>query len=294
MTDDINAGSEGAVPQVQAGADAVPEAVASEVAPDWRSRLSGGDPSFLKRLSRFEDEVAFGKSYRALEQKLSVGDFVKALPRNATEAERAAWRAQNNLPETPQAYLDALALPDGLVLGEADRAVAERFAQRAHERNWNAAQFSDAVAWYYENVDRQKAAQDEADDAHRAQSDAALREVWPGAEYRRNLTAVKNLLAAWPEGLAERMLAGRTPEGRLLGDDPHFVRQLATLARELNPSATLVPAAAFDRGPSAQQRISELVALSADRNSDYWKGPRADALQQELRDLNQKMEKGGR
>lgn len=272
------------------GAGASPETPAL----DWRVRFAGDDASFLKRLSRFEDEAAFAKSYRSLEQKLSVGDFVKALPRGATEAERAAWRMQNNLPETPQSYLDALALPDGLVLGEADQPVAERFAQRAFERNWTAAQFNDAVGWYYENVDMQKAVQDDADVTFRRQSEVELRETWPGADYRRNLTAVTNMLAGWPDGLPARMLAGRTPEGRLLGDDPHFVRQLAALARELNPSTTLVPATASDRGPSVQQRIGELVALSADRNSAYWKGASAAALQQELRDLNMQSEKDGR
>lgn len=265
-----------------------------ETRPDWRVRFAGEDRSFLKRLSRFEDEAAFAKSYRSLEQKLSVGDFIKALPPDATDAERAVWRTQNNLPETPQSYLDALALPDGLVLGEADRAVAERFAERAFLRNWSAAQFNDAVGWYYENLDAEKAARDDADFGFRQQSEADLREAWPGAEYRRNLAAVTNLLATWPEGLATRMLAGRTPEGRLLGDDPSFVRQLAELARELNPRATLVPATASDRGPSVQQRIGELVAMSGDRNSDYWKGPKSDALQQELRDLNTQMESKGR
>lgn len=88
-----------------------------EAPPDWRVRFAGDDRSFLKRLSRFEDETAFAKSYRSLEQKLSLGDFVKALPPDATDAERAVWQTQNNMPETPQAYLDALALPDGLVLG---------------------------------------------------------------------------------------------------------------------------------------------------------------------------------
>lgn len=265
-----------------------------EVAPDWRTRFAGEDRSFLKRLSRFEDEAAFAKSYRSLEQKLSVGDFVKALPPDATDAERAVWRTQNNLPETPHAYLDALALPDGLVLGEADRAVAERFAERAHARNWSTAQFNDAVGWYYENLDTEKAARDDADFAYRQKSDLDLREAWPGAEYRRNLATVTNLLATWPEGLATRMLAGRTPEGRLLGDDPNFVRQLAMLARELNPQTTLVPATANDRGPSVQQRIGELVTMSGDRNSDYWKGPKSDGLQQELRDLNTQMEGKGR
>lgn len=172
--------------------------------------------------------------------------------------------------------------------------MAERFAERAHARNWSAAQFNDAVGWYYENIDAEKAARDDADFGFRQQSETALREAWPGAEYRRNLAAVTNLLATWPEGLAARMLAGRTPDGRLLGDDPNFVRQLAAVARELNPQTTLVPATASDRGPSVQQRIGELVAMSADPNSDYWKGPKAGPLQLELRDLNTQMESKGR
>ena len=37
-------------------------------------------------------------------------------------------------------------------------------------------------------------------------------------------------------------MGGRTADGYRVGDDPHVLRWLAGLAREMNPAATLLPA----------------------------------------------------
>jgi len=258
---------------------------------DWRARLAGEDKEALKRLGRFTDEAAFYKSYRSLEAKLSSGEMKKALPEGASPEEVATWRKENGIPDKPEGYVEKLALPNGLVIGEADKPIVAEFAAAALEGNTDPAAFNKMVAKYYEIQDKQRQAQEDADASFKQSSEEALREVWQGADYRRNLTAVNNLLAGWPDGLAASILAGRDPEGRKFGDNPNFIKQLASLALELNPAATLVPVGASDPGKSIEGRLADITAMMPDRNSEYWKGPKAELLQQEYRDLIDAQEK---
>ena len=253
-------------------------------APDWRAKFAGEDAAFRKQLDRFSDEAAFAKSYRAMQQKMSSGELKRALPEKPTEDELKAWRKDNGIPDKPEAYVEALKLPNGVVPGEADKPLLDGFAKHAMDKNWTPAQYNDAVQWYYGNLDAQKAAQEEADGKFKSESEDALRNAWQGPDYRANLTAVNNMLSLWPEEVKVALLASRDPTGRKLGDNAAFVKQLAELAREINPMASL-PATVSDHGKGLDIRINELNALIADRRSDYYRGPNAAKLQTEYREL---------
>src|SRR5688572_23894721 len=91
---------------------------------DWRQKLAGEDKKTLERLGRMASPADLLKSYRALEQKISAGELKKGLPENATPEQVAEWRREQGLPEKPEGYLENLSLPDGVVLGEADKPMA--------------------------------------------------------------------------------------------------------------------------------------------------------------------------
>jgi hypothetical protein len=263
-------------------------------APDWRAQMAGGDADAAKRLARFTDPAMVYKSLRSLEAKLSSGEYKKPLAENATAEEKATWRKENGLPEKAEAYVEGIALPNGLVIGEAEKPVVSELAAVAHESNLDPKAFNGLVAKYYEIQDKQRQAQEDADVAFKLESEDVLRKDWQGPDFRRNLTAVNNLISTWPEGLASAVLAGRDPNGRKLGDNPAFIRQLATLALELNPAATLVPAGTTDPGKNVQARIAEIRGIS--RNEpDKYNGDKA--MQAELRELIEadlKMQKRGK
>lgn len=276
-----------ATPGTNADAASCDGALLAENQPDWRSRLAGDDKDALRRLARFPDEAALYKSYRALEQRLSSGELKKPLADNASPEDVAVWRRDNGLPETQDGYLEALALPNGMVLGEADKPVVREFAAAALDGHVAPEQFNRMVAKYYEIQDAQRVAREDADAAFKQSAEGELRTDWQGAAYRQNLNAIQNLMAGWPDGLAVRVLAGRSPEGRKLGDDPAFVRQLASLARELNPPVSLVPSGASDPSRSRNDRLSEIkgwmsAAPGSREHSAYWKD---EKVQAEYRDL---------
>jgi hypothetical protein len=270
---------------------ATPPAGDPPATPDWRSRMAGDDAAFLKRLARFPDEATFAKSFRSLEAKLSSGEYVKPLSPTATPEEKATWRKENGLPDKADDYVTNLALPSGLVIGEAEKPVVAELAAVAHDSNLDPKAFNGLVAKYYEIQDKQRQAQEDADVAFKLESEDALRKDWQGPDFRRNLTAVSNLMATWPEGLASSVLAGRDPNGRKLGDNPAFIRQLAALATELNPAATLVPAGTTDPGKNVQQELESIRELRRNDPNKYESDKKLQARELELIEATLKLEK---
>ena len=210
------------VPQPQAGNTLLDPGGAAQQSPpwpdDWRTQLAGPDKGYLKTLDRYATPNDYFKRTRSLERMVSSGQDRRPLPESASAQELADWRADQGIPAQPQDY--AIELPDGVVLGEADKPVVESFTRDAHANNWSNAQVNQALAWYYAEQDLQRAVQEDFDVQFKAQSEADLRVQWQGADYRRNLSAVNNLLASMPEQLAMKLLAGRSPDGRKFGDDP--------------------------------------------------------------------------
>jgi len=170
--------------------------------------------------------------------------------------------------------------------------VAE-LAAVAHESNLDPKAFNGLVSKYYEIQDKQRQAQEDADVAFKLESEDVLRKDWQGPDFRRNLTAVNNLISTWPEGLAAAVLAGRDPNGRKLGDNQAFIRQLASLALELNPAATLVPAGTTDPGKNVQARLEEIRELRRNDPNKYESDKKMQAEELELIEANIKMEKRG-
>jgi hypothetical protein len=144
-------------------ADAPPPS--SDWPSDWRERIAGDDRRALDQLKRHGSPAEIWKKARSLEQMLSSGEFRRELPKDATDEERAAWRRERGIPETPQGY--SIELPDGVVLGEADRPVVDAFTAAVHQKGWDNTRVNEALGWYYAEQERQLAARAEADNAFR-------------------------------------------------------------------------------------------------------------------------------
>lgn len=258
----------GAAAAADKGAAADGAAADKGATDDWRVRLAGDDKDFLKTLGRYSDEAAFGKAHRALHQKLSSGEYRRAAPENASAEELATWRKENGLPENEAGYIEKLELPKGMVLGEEDKPVVGEFAKAALASNVDPKQFSGLVSKYYEMQDQKRAEQETRDAEFKQQSEEDLRNSWK-QDYRSNLTAVSNMLAGWPEDFVETLLTGRTADGRLIGDNPVFLKQMAALARELNPMAPLVPMGTTDPAKTVDAELEEIRNIRRNKPDEY-------------------------
>jgi hypothetical protein len=252
---------------------------------DWRLRVAGDDKELFKQLERYASEADFGKAHVSLRSKLSSGEYRRAPGKDATPEQVAEWRADIGLPAAAEDYMADLALPDGTVLSEADKAVMLKFAGAAFDGNIDKAAFGRMASRYYELQDQARAARDEKDAAFQEQAEETLREAWKGADFKRNKNAIENMLTRWPEGLAENFLAGRMADGSRIGDNPVMAQVLAQIAGGLEPGRTLVPDGFTPASQGLAQRIASIEAMMGDRHSEYWKGPKANAMQAEYRDL---------
>lgn len=220
---------------------------------DWRDKLAAeikpGDTKFRERLERFASPVEVTRSWLALEQKQSAGELKPRLPDNATPEEIAEYRKTIGVPEKPENY--SLELPGGKKFGTEDEFVISRFLQAAHAQNWPQTLVTSTLDAFHGMKIANEAQVAEADAAARQKGEDALRAEW-GADYRRNVTSVGNLLAGMPEGLSDLLIEGRLADGTRIGNHPGMIKWLAGLAMEY-PS--LVPAG---ESPGGTDRLAEI------------------------------------
>lgn len=274
--------------------------VADPFPADWRDRMAHevkpGDANFRKRLDRFTQPWDVGKSWLALEQKQSSGELKSQLPKEATSEQVAAWRKDNGIPEKPEGYVEKLTLPNGMVLGADDKPIVAEFAAAAHEDNIPPGSFNKLVERYYKIQDAQAIRQQEADGKFKLESDDALRTEW-GADYRANINAVGNLLARMPAGFDAQLLGARIPApskddpGRTvsLGNHPVFIKWAASMEREINPVATLLPSRGGDPAAGVNARLGEIKKLRSENPDAYDQDHKLQAEELKLLEARDKM-----
>lgn len=247
---------------------------------DWRQKLGGEDEKTLKRLARFDSPGAVWKSYQALEQKLSSGEVKRAAPAaDAKPEEVAAWRKENGIPETVDGYLEKL--PNGLVIGEADKELVKVFMADMHGQNAAPAVVHAALQSYYKVQEVVQAEQAEADAAANKAGEDELRVAW-GGDYRRNLNAVVGWIKTSFGDAADQVMAARLPDGTPLASNPAIIRGMLATAMDVNPAATVVPGAGASAGKGIEERIDEINTMMRTNRREY---DRSEKIQAEYRQL---------
>lgn len=246
---------------------------------NWREDMAGGDEKTLKLLQRYNSPKDLPHAIRSFQQRLSSGELKSQLPKDAKPEEVTKWREENGIPAKPEDYK----MPEGLTIGEADKPLIDTFLKSMHAKNASPDLVQEAIKSYYSIQEQQIAQLAEADVSHKQEMEDTLRSEW-GGEYRGNVNAIKAMLETAPGGIADKILSARMGDGRAIANDPDVLKWLAQTARELNPVATVVPAGGDQMG-AIESEINALKSKMGDRNSDYWKGPKADKLQARYREL---------
>lgn len=252
---------------------------------DWRQKMVAGSTDAekdMQQIARYQTPQDIWKKARELERKMSSGELRAPLPKDATADDAAAWRAANGVPAKPEDY--KLNLPEGRKPPTEDDAFLNEFRKSAHASNFTQAQMDSAVATFYAEVDRQEKAVSAQEATAKQKADENLRNDW-GAEYTLNKNMAEALLARAPKGFREKFLNGRLEDGTPIAASTEAWKWIAGMEREINPLHTVVPAGQANVA-TAQARLAELKKMMANDASDYWKGPKAEVLQKEYRDLN--------
>jgi hypothetical protein len=268
--------------------------------------LAGDDKAALKDLEKYTDPTALYKSLRSLQSDISSGKLkpTATLPANATDEQKAAWRASQGIPDKPEAYVEKLALGDGVVLSDADKPLVGNFATMAMEKGWSQQQFNDAVGWFYQAQTAAEQQRLEGDGAYRTTSQTALMTDWGPGDYKTNMNAAGTLIAQMPDDVRTTVLAARTPDGRLVGDTPEFLKWAAGYARSVNPAATLISPSEANVPKAIESELAQIEAtlakaMGGDREAhrQYYGHdgkPGLDARWRELQTAQQQMQQRGR
>jgi hypothetical protein len=270
----------GTTTSTETSAAGTPTTTEAPVYEDWatkRSKYANGDAKLLARLSRYSSEKDAMDALIAAQNRISSGELMSALPENPTPEELQNWRVENGLPATPNDY--GVKLPDGT-----DPITAADFFKTAHDMNMTPAQVSKMVEWR-QAID-QKMADDRAEQDRASQNagEEVLRKDW-GSEYKLNINLITGLLDTAPAGVKDQIMGGRLADGTKIGNDPATLRWLASLSREINPMATVVPGSGVNAAQAIENEMQGMQKMMGDPTSEYWKGPKAEAMQQRYRDL---------
>ncbi len=241
----------------------------------WRQDWAGEDKGKLDRLSRYTSPNAAFDALMSAQQKISSGDFKKVedFPSEGTDDEKASWRSDNGIPESAEKYAF-----------EKENEIAQSLAEMAFDKNIKPDFAEGFLEWH---TAQQKAADDAIADTDAQDTETtedALRSEW-GNEYRVNMNKIHGLLDGAQEGIKDQLMNARLGDGTMLGSNPNVLKFLADLALIQNPTTTLVPTSGDLHG-SLESELKDLQGLMRNKTSEYWKGPKAEANQQRVRDLN--------
>lgn len=209
------------------------------------------------------------KTLREQDKLIAQGKAKSPLPKDATPEQVSEWRAANGIPDDHLKYDTTLA--DGLVFGEEDKPAVESFLKAMHGTNATPEQVKAGLGAYAEfrNAQVQELAQTDAADKTALRDELAAE--W-GGNFSGEIARIEAMFAGAPSGVRDLVMGARSGKRGLM-NDPGVVRWLSSVARELNPTATIVPAGGSKEGAIDDEIKSIENAMYNDdgsKNAKYW------------------------
>lgn len=238
------------VPAAPAPQDAAP------APPDWRKEWAAGDEKIAAMLGRYNSQQDVAKALHERNKQIDSGVYRKNVPfpSDAADDVKAQWRKENGVPATIAEYK----LPEGLVIGEADRPVVDEFLQSMHNGNVPDGIPQRVLDWYFKAQEAQAAKAAAESVAYDKLQERTLRTEW-GGDYDENFAiASHHAVEFYGKDAAEILLSlGAT-----------VTKGLAKAGREVNPAATIVP---HSNNPTAAIADEKSELEKRMRNIETWK-----------------------
>lgn len=242
----------------------------------WRQELSGGDEKELKRLERMKSPTDVYKSYRELEKiKSSFVPAPKKPTAESTPEEVKAYRDHIGIPEDPKGY--DLTFDDGTAIGEDVMPHVEGYLKFAHDNHIPPEVVKSNIKFYMDDIAKEQQRISHLNDEARINGIAQLRSEW-GGEYEGNINSIKSLFTEAPEGTMESLLNARDSSGLKFANNPDNIGWLVSLAKAINPTASLLPSGANDSA-SIDTELDKIKSMMNSKDpgerDKYWKDPKA-------------------
>ncbi len=252
---------------------------------NWREVMAAGDEKELARLQRLKAPTDVYKSYRELEKiKSSFVPAPKAPTKDSTPEEVKAYRDHLGVPESPDKY--DLTFDDGTVIGDDLMPQVDGYLKFAHENNLPSGVVKNNLKWFMNDVAREQERLSDLNEEAKINGITDLKSEW-GGEFKGNINSINSLFTEAPEGTMDSLLNARGPDGLKFANNPDNIRWLVSLAKSLNPTASLLPSGATD-SVSIDTELAKLTSQMHSKDpverDKYWKDPKA---QERFAKLNQ-------
>ena len=257
--------------------DDITDDVTFEWPENWQQEIAGDDEKQLQHLSKYKTPADIWTKARALEQKLSSGEYKQntPFPTEGSDEDKAAWRKEQGLPDTATGY--------ELVreIGDDEKDTVNAFMEYAYERNMSPQNVNDMLDYFYTRKEQDDELAAEGDATAQQNTDDALRAEW-GNDYRGNINRVDNLIATAPAEVAEILLDARLPNGDKLRANPDAMRFLLDMATLMDPITTVTDSKGTGKLTAVQD---ELDSIREVMRTDRAKYNRDERMQQRYREL---------
>ncbi len=251
------------------GSEPVVESTESKVEPDWREdwldKMAGQDEKAKNILGRYASPKAVAEALVAAQKKISSYKPQVELPQNPTEEDIKNYRKAYNIPDEPKGY--DIKLDNGLIIGEEDQVIVDKFLERAHSRNAKPSEIKATLQDYFETQHAQTQEITQRLDAQRQEAEDELRAEW-GGNYRQNANIINNFVTNKFGEQSENVLNAVLADGTLLKNNPKVIRQFLNLAQEVDPVAT-IGRAGMDSN-SIDQEIAQIEQTMKTDNRAYF------------------------
>lgn len=212
--------------------------------PEWdvmRKILAAGDEKFEKELGRYKSHESWLKGVRELRQKMSSGEYKRVKPEEgASEADLAAWRKDNGIPDKPEGY--AMPKVEGYEWSEDDKPMVDSFFEYAHKNDLPGDYVQHSLRWYAD-LERSIAEQTALADKQAVEKGTGTLRAMLGGEFAGGLALAKRFLSsadAIPGGVGEKLATARFADGTLLVNDPHALAWIIGQAKQKYGTTTLM------------------------------------------------------
>lgn len=242
-------------------------ALDSGFGPRFREKYAGDDKQRLAELQRYPDTKTLLDSFFEAKGRIRAGEVAKPLPPNPNAQEIQAYRELQGIPAEPKGYLEKL--PDGLVIGEADREGFESLAGALHEANTPPRAVAAVVKWWNERQATEAQQSQELDAQERTEAEDALRKAW-GPEFKINQNVMKSYMAGLDPEARDALEHARGQDGRGIMNNPAVVQALIGLIREAQDISTILDAGGGDAPlNTVQSEIDQIEKLMRDDRPAY-------------------------
>jgi hypothetical protein len=249
---------------------------------NWRETISKGDAKKLERMGRYASPEALADALLAAQERISKGELLPSLKKNATPEEKAAWREAHGIPASADKYelgADAKLDPKfGAVLFEA-----------AHASDQTPDQVKATLNAYNKITQIAAADRAEKDVELQIKGEDTLREEW-GPDFRRHINLVHGLLdSSGSQDLKTKLLEGRLSDGTPIGSSPEVLKLLAGLALIQNPSGVVVPGSEADPLKGIEGELEKIQNFRKTNRKAYDKDEKMQARERELIEAQEKV-----